>query len=73
MAQPTKLSEDLIKVLAAHGVMELPKSLSEVVGGPTGPVGPSVVASYCKEIVTGAQAFDEEIISKVGNMLNRIK
>lgn len=58
---------DLLAVLAKHGVTGLPASAEKPAALAT-PGG--AVASYIKEIITGDQAFDENVLARVTKVLN---
>ncbi|MBV1856444.1 hypothetical protein [Catellatospora tritici] len=66
------LSNDLLAVLAKHGVEALP---SDVTAAPAtaarGPRDGSLAASYIREIITGDQAFDEQVLTQVSSLLAR--
>lgn len=72
MPENVELNKELLAVLARHGVVELPKEITA--GGQPGVIGPiNPVASYIKEIITGAQAFDEAILVRVGEALASLR
>jgi hypothetical protein len=60
-----ELTKDLMTVLARHGVTSMPAA---AVAAPQRP-GPGTVASYIKEIITGDQAFDEQLLARVTKVL----
>jgi hypothetical protein len=68
----TQLSSDLMAVLAKHGVSSLPQKVvaSSV---PQAATDLSKVASYIREIITGDQAFDPEVLANVANVLAQNK
>jgi hypothetical protein len=66
MSDSNPLARDLAQLLAKHGVNSLP---SATTAGPQAVTPGSAVASYIKEIITGNQAFDEQVLSRVVNVL----
>lgn len=57
--------KDLLAVLAKHGVGGLAAASPAALAKPGG-----AVASYIKEIITGDQAFDENVLARVTKVLN---
>ena len=68
MADENRLSKDLAELVSRHGVSGLS---SEMTRGPkiANPIGSA--ASYIKEIITGDQAFDEQVLSRVVGVLKQ--
>jgi hypothetical protein len=65
MANKPDLSRDLLNVLSKHGVTKnIPETKAPPIQQPVGQV-----ASYIKEIISGDTEFDEDMLSRVVNVL----
>jgi hypothetical protein len=71
MPDPTAVTRDLMAVLAKHGVTGLPSAVTQPSGATTGPQLGGAAASYIREIITGNQAFDEQMLGRVANVLSK--
>jgi DNA-binding NarL/FixJ family response regulator len=70
MADNTKLSTDLLNVLAANGVVALPQATTAGAADRPQP-GSQAIGAYITSIITGDQAFSEETLARVTGVLNR--
>ena len=78
MSDPTRdMANELASVLSRYGVRGLSQELTRGGVGATAAGGglarqtPGAVASYIREIITGDQAFDEQMLGRVAGMLMR--
>jgi hypothetical protein len=69
------LESDLLEVIAKHGLATASTKVTGSAGTAAGAApklgGGSAVASYIREIITGDVAFDERVLQKVANVLQK--
>ena len=62
--------EDVAKLINTHGLNAVTSATAAAAGTASQIGGGSTVASYIKEIITGDQAFDENVLARVSKVLS---